>query len=169
MHFFRITFKSSNPVSRGVNILWPMVPVAIAVRYTLQDNYLPDLHLLVPCYGSLCKSHRIRRPGTRKEGATRLGCADRDDVSPYPIAGPLRPSSRRNRPALDPRRGDADSCRLGSLVEIILFMVLLTRPLEDKIDYLQVVKAAILGSVLATMLLCLGLCFIAGGLEKGRI
>lgn len=37
-------------------------------------------------------------------------------------------------------------------------MVLLSK------DMFEVIKAAILGSILATMLLCLGLCFFAGGL-----
>lgn len=55
---------------------------------------------------------------------------------------------------------------LGSLVEIILFMVLITRSGSDGIDYIQVIKAAILGSILATMLLCLGLCFLVGGLRR---
>lgn len=48
------------------------------------------------------------------------------------------------------------------MVEIVLFMVLLTR------DQFHVTLAAILGSILATMLLCLGLCFIAGGLRSGE-
>ncbi len=47
-----------------------------------------------------------------------------------------------------------------------MFIVLITRPHTDGIDYIQVIQAAILGSVLATMLLCLGLCFIAGGLKR---
>lgn len=47
---------------------------------------------------------------------------------------------------------------VGSIVEIILFMVLLSK------DQFLVIKAAILGSILATMLLCLGLCFFVGGL-----
>lgn len=50
--------------------------------------------------------------------------------------------------------------RVGSVVEIILFMVLLHN------DQLAVIQAAILGSILATMLLCLGLCFFAGGLRR---
>ena len=49
--------------------------------------------------------------------------------------------------------------RLGSVVEIILFHVLLSR------DQFVVIKAAILGSILATMLLCLGLVFFVGGLR----
>ncbi|KAF7560774.1 hypothetical protein G7046_g3372 [Stylonectria norvegica] len=48
----------------------------------------------------------------------------------------------------------------GSVVEIVLFMVLLTK------DEFYVIKAAILGSILATMVLCLGLCFFIGGLGK---
>lgn len=60
------------------------------------------------------------------------------------------------------------STSVGSLVEIILFMVLITRTSEPElgIDYIEVIKAAILGSILATMLLCLGLCFIAGGIRR---
>ena len=46
---------------------------------------------------------------------------------------------------------------LGSIVEIVLFMVLLKK------DQFEVIKAAILGSILATQLLCLGLCFVVGG------
>jgi Ca2+:H+ antiporter len=52
------------------------------------------------------------------------------------------------------------------LVEIIMFIVLITRPDVDGIDYIQVIQAAILGSILATMLLCLGACFIAAGLKR---
>ncbi|KAK2011222.1 calcium/proton exchanger [Colletotrichum eremochloae] len=48
----------------------------------------------------------------------------------------------------------------GSIVEVILFMVLLSG------NQFTVIKAAILGSILATMLLCLGLCFIAGGMRR---
>ena len=39
-------------------------------------------------------------------------------------------------------------------------MVLLSR------DQFYVIKAAILGSILATMLLCLGICFFVGGLHR---
>jgi len=51
-------------------------------------------------------------------------------------------------------------------VEITLFMVLISRNGKDGVDYIQVIKAAILGSILATMLLCLGLCFVVGGLRR---
>jgi len=46
----------------------------------------------------------------------------------------------------------------GSLVELILFMVLLKKGAQN----IPVIQAAILGSILANVLLCLGFCFIAG-------
>lgn len=51
---------------------------------------------------------------------------------------------------------------LGSVVEIILFSVLIARG-EGNVP---VIRAAILGSILANVLLCLGACFIAGGLFR---
>lgn len=51
---------------------------------------------------------------------------------------------------------------LGSVVEIILFMVLIRRGEKS----VPIIKAAILGSILANLLLCLGLCFFAGGLRR---
>lgn len=47
-----------------------------------------------------------------------------------------------------------------------MFIVLIKRPATEGINYIQVIQAAILGSVLATMLLCLGLCFVAAGLKR---
>ena len=51
---------------------------------------------------------------------------------------------------------------LGSVVEIILFMVLI----KGGVGNVPVIRAAILGSILANMLLCLGACFFAGGLRR---
>jgi Ca2+:H+ antiporter len=48
----------------------------------------------------------------------------------------------------------------GSIVEIILFMILLKT--SDGNSNVLVIQAAILGSILANILLCLGCCFIAG-------
>lgn len=53
----------------------------------------------------------------------------------------------------------------GSVVEIVLFMVLLVTGREANVP---VIRAAILGSILANMLLCLGFCFMAGGLKGGE-
>ncbi|TRX96890.1 hypothetical protein FHL15_002196 [Xylaria flabelliformis] len=53
---------------------------------------------------------------------------------------------------------------IGSIVEIILFLVLLLGTNNQNRFY--IIRAAILGSILATMLLCLGLCFFAAGLRR---
>jgi Ca2+:H+ antiporter len=50
----------------------------------------------------------------------------------------------------------------GSVVEIILFMVLLKGGERN----VPVIQAAVIGSILANILLCLGFCFIAGGLKN---
>jgi Ca2+:H+ antiporter len=52
---------------------------------------------------------------------------------------------------------------LGSIVEIVLFMVLLKTGGEKNVP---VIRAAILGSILANLLLCLGFCFMVGGLKR---
>jgi Ca2+:H+ antiporter len=49
---------------------------------------------------------------------------------------------------------------LGSVVEIVLFIVLL------KNNEFGVIRDAILGSILATLLLCLGMCFFVGGMRR---
>ena len=53
---------------------------------------------------------------------------------------------------------------LGGIVEIVLFMVLLARDHNDNL--IPVIRAAILGSILANLLLCLGFCFFVGGMNR---
>ena len=55
----------------------------------------------------------------------------------------------------------------GSVVEIVLFMVLITRDHRQG-HYIPVIKAAILGSILTNLLLCLGLCFFVGGIRRSE-
>lgn len=123
----RICWHSSNQVSRFVNILWPVVPVAITVTMTHPDSHLLVFILnyiaMVPC-------------------ANLIGFAGAE-------------LARKLTKVL----GILIETTLGSVVEIVLFMVLLFRG-----EY-EVIKAAILGSILATKLLCLGLCFYIGGLK----
>ena len=54
---------------------------------------------------------------------------------------------------------------LGGLVEIILFMILISRHSAER-NLIPVIRAAILGSILANLLLCLGACFFVGGLRR---
>lgn len=54
---------------------------------------------------------------------------------------------------------------LGSVVEIILFLVLAVRS-RDIPNYIAVLQAAILGSIMTNLLLCLGFCFLVGGIKN---
>jgi Ca2+:H+ antiporter len=61
----------------------------------------------------------------------------------------------------------------GSIVEIILFMILLAKHRSAKGssehgNMIPVIQAAILGSILTNLLLCLGACFFVGGLRHAR-
>jgi Ca2+:H+ antiporter len=53
LQFLRIALRSSSRVSRVVNVLWPVVPAAIAVRWAMPDNHLVIFILsylaMVPC------------------------------------------------------------------------------------------------------------------------
>jgi Ca2+:H+ antiporter len=55
---------------------------------------------------------------------------------------------------------------LAGIVEIVLFMVLLTKNNSATDHLIHVIQAAILGSILANLLLCLGFCFFVGGINK---
>jgi Ca2+:H+ antiporter len=129
-HFFKICWSSTSDASRAVNLLWPIVPAAIAVRYTLSGHdhgvliFALQYVAMVPC-------------------ANLIGFAGQELARKLPrVFGILTETT------------------LGSIVEIILFMVLLQK------DEIRVIQAAILGSILATLLLCLGMCFFAGGLRR---
>lgn len=54
---------------------------------------------------------------------------------------------------------------LGSVVEIILFVVLIVKENGDG-RFIVVIQAAILGSILTNLLLCMGLCFFVGGMRR---
>ncbi|KAG4428380.1 hypothetical protein IFR05_016140, partial [Cadophora sp. M221] len=126
--FLKICWNSASYASKVVNLLWPVVPAAIAVRYAKHDAHLTIFILnyiaMVPC-------------------ANLVGFAGQELARKLPkVFGVLLETT------------------LGSVVEIVLFMVLLTK------DQFQVIRAAILGSILATLLLCLGACFFIGGMKR---
>ncbi|KAI2624329.1 hypothetical protein GGR54DRAFT_638204 [Hypoxylon sp. NC1633] len=130
IQFLTITWRSTSWLSRAVNILWPFVPVAIALHWI---TAVEDMHVLkfsiayiamVPC-------------------ANLIGFAGQELARKMPhMLGVLTETT------------------MGSVVEIVLFMILL----QDSQFY--VIQAAILGSILANMLLCLGLCFFTAGLRR---
>ncbi|KAI4180969.1 MAG: hypothetical protein LQ346_006881 [Caloplaca aetnensis] len=143
-HFFSVTYKSSNVVSRYVNFLWPFVPLAIIFRYALSNH---PLLIFGMAYVGMIPS------------ANLLGFAGQEFAKKMPkVAGTLIETT------------------FGSLVEIILFVVLIVKHREpgeredggnaDEGNLIPIIQAAILGSILTNLLLCLGLCFFVGGLRK---
>lgn len=139
--FFKILWKSSSQVSMLVNVLWPFVPVAIILHYGF-----PGLHLWIFAMSYV----GMVAP------ANLLGFAGQELARKMPkVAGVLIETA------------------LGSIVEIILFLILIKKhsTKEDNGaaehgNLIPVIQAAILGSILTNLLLCLGLCFFVGGLRQ---
>ncbi|KAL8728015.1 MAG: hypothetical protein Q9166_005686 [cf. Caloplaca sp. 2 TL-2023] len=138
-HFVRISARSTSKMSMIVNVLWPFVPAAIAVRYTHPDthNWIFALNYIamVPT-------------------ANLIGFAGQELARKLPkVFGVLLETF------------------LGGIVEIVLFMVLLHKNNDDPTaerynNFIPVIRAAVLGSILANLLLCMGFCFFAGGLRR---
>ncbi|KAF2201863.1 hypothetical protein GQ43DRAFT_414867 [Delitschia confertaspora ATCC 74209] len=132
LKFLMICFRSSSNASKYVNVLWPLVPVAIVLHFAR-----PDLHLAI-----FITNYLAMIPA-----ANLIGFAGQELARKLPhVLGVILETT------------------LGSIVEIVLFMVLIKT--SNGNSNVQVIKAAILGSILANMLLCLGLCFIAGGMRR---
>ncbi|KFA73634.1 hypothetical protein S40288_02593 [Stachybotrys chartarum IBT 40288] len=137
MQFLRITFRSTSRASLLCNLFWPVVPAALAVRYTMEDS-----HTLI-----FILSYIAMIPP-----ANLIGFAGQELTRKLPhVSGVLTEITLADAIL---------ASRCGSIVEIIMFMVLLS------MDQIYVIKAAILGSILATMVLCLGFVFFVGGMHR---
>lgn len=132
IHFLKICFRSTTRASAFVNILWPVVPVAIAMHFAR-----PDLHVAIFVLNY---------------------------IAMVPSANLLDFAGSEFARKLDPRLGGLVEALCPSLVEVVLFMALLH--MDTNGNYIPVIQAAILGSILANLLLCLGLCFFFGGLRR---
>jgi Ca2+:H+ antiporter len=124
-HFLRMCWRSSSRASRLCNILWPVVPAAIAVPYARPGWHVAIFTLnylaMIPC-------------------ANLIGFAGQEmGRKLHRVFAVLLETS------------------LGSVIEIVMFIVLV------KNEHYKVIQDAILGSILATQLLCLGMCFAVGG------
>ncbi|KAL1598806.1 hypothetical protein SLS60_007948 [Paraconiothyrium brasiliense] len=134
--FLMISFKSNSLISSCVNVLWPMVPVAIALHFTLSDSPRSHLAIFITNFIAMIPA------------ANTVGFCGSELARKLPkVLGVIMETT------------------LGSVVEIVLFMVLLVTGRDENVP---VIRAAILGSILANMLLCLGFCFMAGGLKGGE-
>lgn len=142
-HFLAVLWRSSCTASMLVNFLWPIVPVALILQF------LPGLHLwkFATAYVAVIPT------------ANLLGFSGQEFARKMPkVAGILIETT------------------FGSIIEIILFSVLIAKhevpdPDEehgngDEGNLIPIIQAAILGSILTNLLLCLGLCFFVGGLRQ---
>ena len=139
LHFAKVAWKSTCPVSKMVNVLWPFVPTAIVLHFARPDRHVWIFAInyiaMVPC-------------------ANLLGFAGQELARKLPkVAGILIETA------------------LGSVVEIVLFMVLIVKDSgtgTGEGNFIPVIQAAILGSILTNLLLCLGACFFVGGLRRSE-
>jgi len=83
-------------------------------------------------------------------------------IAMIPSANLLDSASRELASKLPVVLGAFVETTCGSIVELILLGILVRRGA----DYVPVIKAAILGSILANILVCLGLCFFFGGMRR---
>ncbi|KAK5685722.1 hypothetical protein LTR17_026985 [Elasticomyces elasticus] len=133
-----VSFRSSSYISQLVNFLWPIVPVAIILSLTTQAH----LWIFATSYAAMVPA------------ANLLGFAGQEFARKTPkVAGILIETT------------------FGSIVEIILFLVLIAKHRTgegngDEGNMIPIIQAAILGSILTNLLLCLGMCFFAGGIRK---
>lgn len=136
-HFTHVLWLSSCDVSKWVNVLWPFVPLAVALYYGTHQH----LWAFAASYVAMVPA------------ANLLGFAGQEFARKMPkVAGILIETT------------------FGSIVEIILFVVLIAkhtveRGNGDEGNLIPIIQAAILGSILTNLLLCLGLCFLVGGIR----
>ncbi|KAF2163845.1 hypothetical protein M409DRAFT_25620 [Zasmidium cellare ATCC 36951] len=140
-HFLRICWTSSCTASKWTNVLWPFTIAALVLYFNYPQH---SLWTFICGYIGMVPS------------ANLVGFAGQELARKLPkVAGVMLETT------------------FGSIVEVILFTVLLVQggdSAESDPDPAfgnansSVIRAAILGSILANMLLCLGLCFFVGGI-----
>lgn len=140
----RIAFRSSSKASLLVNVLWPFVPAAIAIHFVGQDREDLQVWIFALNYIAMVPT------------ANLIGFAGQELARKLPKV-----------------LGIVLETFLGGVVEIILFVVLLSESKDDPNNpalkgttLVPVIRAAILGSILANLLLCLGFCFFVGGMTR---
>ncbi|KAK3045998.1 hypothetical protein LTR09_012477 [Extremus antarcticus] len=139
-HFLAVTWRSSSNVSKYVNVLWPVAIAAIVLYFATNAH----IWIFVASYVAMIPA------------ANLLGFAGQEFARKMPkVAGILIETT------------------FGSIVEIVLFIVLIVKhKVEegngDEGNMIPIIQAAILGSILTNLLLCLGLCFFMGGIRQHK-
>lgn len=130
-HFVTICWRSSSTLSKWTNVLWPFTIAAMVLYWGYGKNLPYDepssisLWVFITAYIGMIPA------------ANLVGFAGQELARKIPkVLGVILETT------------------FGSIVEIILFMVLITR---NGTTNVPVIQAAILGSILANLLLCLGI------------
>lgn len=129
-HFINVAWRSGSNAAKYTNLLWPFVIVAIVLHFAA-----PGLPLAV-----FATSYIAMVPA-----ANLLGFAGQEFARKMPkVSGILIETA------------------FGSIVEIILFIILIAKHnsehgSSEHGNLIPVIQAAILGSILTNLLLCLGL------------
>ncbi|CAK4030803.1 Vacuolar calcium ion transporter [Lecanosticta acicola] len=129
-----ICWRSSCTASKWTNVLWPFTIAALVLYFHYPEH---QLWIFICSYIGMVPA------------ANLVGFSGQELARKLPkVAGVMLETT------------------LGSVVEVILFMVLLVQGKERSVEdgNVPVIRAAILGSILANLLLCLGLCFFVGGI-----
>lgn len=139
VHFFQVLWQSSSQVSMIVNLLWVFVPVAIILHYATESF---PLWVFAMSY-----------------------------VGMVPVANLLGFAGQQFARKMPKVSGILIETTFGSLVEIILFLILIFKHKSgggtaEHGNLIPVIQAAILGSIITNLVLCLGLCFFVGGVRK---
>lgn len=138
-HFLHVAWRSGSNAAKWVNLLWPVVPVAIIMHFAA-----PGFPLTI-----FALSYIAMIPV-----ANLVGFAGQEYARKMPkVSGILIETA------------------FGSIVEIVLFIILIVKHKSahgssQHGNLIPVIQAAILGSILTNLLLCLGLCFFVGGLRQ---
>ncbi|KAH7119912.1 vacuolar calcium ion transporter-like protein /H(+) exchanger [Dendryphion nanum] len=138
-HFLHVSWKSGSHAAQWVNLLWPFVPVAFILHFVT-----PHLPLLVFAFSY---------------------------VAMIPVANLLGFAGQEYARKMPKVSGILIETAFGGIVEIILFLVLIVQHKSgdgssEHGNLIPVIQAAILGSILTNLLLCLGACFFVGGLRQ---
>ena len=140
-HFVQVAWRSGSNAAKWTNLLWPIVPAAFIMHFAFPGNPIAVFAL----------SYIAMVPV-----ANLLGFAGQEYARKMPkVSGILIETA------------------FGSIVEIILFVILIAKHTasegsSEHGNLIPVIQAAILGSILTNLLLCLGLCFFVGGLRQAR-
>jgi Ca2+:H+ antiporter len=133
LKFITICAKSSCKASMVTNVLWPFTIAAMVLHFHFNHPGANiELWIFITAYIGMVPA------------ANLVGFAGQELARKLPkVLGVVLETT------------------FGSLVEIVLFMVLIKQPGDQGVT---IIRAAILGSLLANLLLCLGLCFFIGGI-----